>query len=110
MWLQYGKPCFPHPMRTKILIFLPSMVITSMSSMPTNPQSTGAPIASNKHHYPPGLEPSTNETNTDNTATFLYDLSQAVFHDTTQIPTQGYAVLCFRAENLRVWLFHCHVL
>lgn len=47
---------------------------------------------------------------TDNIVTSPYNLSRAVLRDTVQIPTRGYAVLRFRAENPGVWLFHCHVL
>ena len=64
-----------------------------------------------KHRYSSGLEPiTTNETDTDTTATSPYDFSRAVLRDTVQIPTRGYAVLRFRAENPGMWLFHCHVL
>lgn len=27
-----------------------------------------------------------------------------------QIPSRGYAVLRFRADNPGVWLFHCHIM
>ncbi|KAJ5207777.1 hypothetical protein N7449_002156 [Penicillium cf. viridicatum] len=40
----------------------------------------------------------------------LYDTSQAALRDTVQIPSRGYAVLRFRADNPGVWLFHCHML
>ncbi|CAG7918927.1 unnamed protein product [Penicillium olsonii] len=39
-----------------------------------------------------------------------YDLSRAALRDTVQIPSRGYAVLRFRADNPGVWLLHCHVL
>ncbi|KAF4231885.1 hypothetical protein CNMCM8980_001414 [Aspergillus fumigatiaffinis] len=65
--------------------------------------------------HPPGLEPvdSSKANATDNRAevrdTSPYDLSRAVLRDTVQIPSRGYAVLRFRAENPGVWLFHCHI-
>lgn len=52
--------------------------------------------------YPPGLEPSRE----DHTP---YNLTKATLRDTTQIPSRGYAVLRFRADNPGVWLFHCHI-
>ncbi|KAJ5089265.1 multicopper oxidase-domain-containing protein [Penicillium argentinense] len=39
-----------------------------------------------------------------------YDLSRAALRDTVQIPSRGYAVLRFRADNPGIWLFHCHIL
>ncbi|KAJ5596865.1 multicopper oxidase-domain-containing protein [Penicillium hetheringtonii] len=39
-----------------------------------------------------------------------YDLSRASLRDTVQIPSRGYAVLRFKADNPGVWLFHCHIL
>lgn len=39
----------------------------------------------------------------------FYDLDHAILRDTVQIPSRGYAVLRFRADNPGVWLFHCHV-
>ncbi|KAJ6043317.1 uncharacterized protein N7446_001512 [Penicillium canescens] len=39
-----------------------------------------------------------------------YVLSRAALRDTVNIPSRGYAVLRFRAENVGVWLLHCHVL
>lgn len=33
-----------------------------------------------------------------------------MLRDTVYIPSRGYAVLRFRAENPGVWLFHCHIL
>jgi FtsP/CotA-like multicopper oxidase with cupredoxin domain len=42
--------------------------------------------------------------------TGLYDTSRAALRDTVQIPSRGYAVLRFRAENPGVWLLHCHML
>ncbi|OGM46751.1 laccase [Aspergillus bombycis] len=38
-----------------------------------------------------------------------YDLSRAMLRDTVYIPSRGYAVLRFRADNPGVWLFHCHI-
>ncbi|KAJ5312137.1 hypothetical protein N7508_002967 [Penicillium antarcticum] len=40
----------------------------------------------------------------------MYNLSRAALRDTVNIPSRGYAVLRFRAENVGVWLLHCHVL
>ncbi|KAF4761668.1 hypothetical protein N7455_003394 [Penicillium solitum] len=40
----------------------------------------------------------------------LYDTSRAALRDTVQIPSRGYAVLRFRANNPGIWLFHCHML
>ncbi|KAJ5535332.1 hypothetical protein N7527_001586 [Penicillium freii] len=40
----------------------------------------------------------------------LYDTSRAALRDTVQIPSRGYAVLRFQANNPGVWLFHCHML
>ncbi|GFF46624.1 iron transport multicopper oxidase FET5 [Aspergillus udagawae] len=61
--------------------------------------------------HPPGLEPvdSANATNNGVRDASPYDLSRAVLRDTVQIPSRGYAVLRFRAENPGVWLFHCHI-
>ena len=39
-----------------------------------------------------------------------YNLKRASLRDTVQIPSRGYAVLRFRADNPGVWLFHCHIL
>ncbi|OOQ87755.1 laccase [Penicillium brasilianum] len=66
--------------------------------------------------YPPGLEPnpeSAPETDPPTPADSSYqpyDLSRAALRDTVQIPSRGYAVLRFRADNPGVWLFHCHIL
>ncbi|RHZ59047.1 uncharacterized protein CDV56_108430 [Aspergillus thermomutatus] len=62
--------------------------------------------------YPPGLEPVDRANANDNGVRDAspYDLSRAVLRDTVQIPSRGYAVLRFRAENPGVWLFHCHIL
>ncbi|KAJ5759502.1 multicopper oxidase-domain-containing protein [Penicillium odoratum] len=38
------------------------------------------------------------------------DLSRAMLRDTVYIPSRGYAVLRFRADNPGVWFFHCHIL
>ncbi|KAI3123985.1 CAZyme family AA1 [Penicillium roqueforti] len=40
----------------------------------------------------------------------LYDTSRAALRDTVVIPSRGYAVLRFRADNPGVWLLHCHML
>ncbi|KAE8147072.1 multicopper oxidase-domain-containing protein [Aspergillus avenaceus] len=47
---------------------------------------------------PPGLESQS------------YNLSRAMLRDTIYVPSRGYAVLRFRADNPGVWLFHCHIL
>ncbi|KAE8421217.1 multicopper oxidase-domain-containing protein [Aspergillus pseudocaelatus] len=66
--------------------------------------------------YPPGLEPDPNsdpetQHSTQEGPSFQpYDLSRATLRDTVQIPSRGYAVLRFRADNPGVWLFHCHIL
>jgi FtsP/CotA-like multicopper oxidase with cupredoxin domain len=63
--------------------------------------------------YPPGLEPDTPEASPPdpNDPSFQpYDLSRAALRDTVLIPSRGYAVLRFRADNPGVWLFHCHIL
>lgn len=39
-----------------------------------------------------------------------YDLVGAMKRDTFYIPRRGYAVLRFRADNLGLWMMHCHVL
>lgn len=44
------------------------------------------------------------------TTTGLYDLSKAALRDTVQIPSRGYAVIRFKADNPGVWLLHCHIL
>ncbi|CAG8233852.1 unnamed protein product [Penicillium salamii] len=48
--------------------------------------------------------------NIDDPLTVPYDLSRAALRDTVQIPSRGYAVLRFRADNPGVWLLHCHIL
>ncbi|RLM00270.1 hypothetical protein CFD26_108544 [Aspergillus turcosus] len=64
--------------------------------------------------HPPGLEPVDSANASDDEVKDAnaspYDLSRAVLRDTVQIPSRGYAVLRFRAENPGVWLFHCHIL
>jgi hypothetical protein len=66
--------------------------------------------------YPPGLEPNPESTPETDPPTPVdpsyqpYDLSRAALRDTVQIPSRGYAVLRFRADNPGVWLFHCHIL
>ncbi|KAL4896570.1 multicopper oxidase-domain-containing protein [Aspergillus ambiguus] len=53
---------------------------------------------------PPGLDPeSFSQTNG-------YDLSRAMYRDTVYIPSRAYAVLRFKADNIGVWMFHCHIL
>ncbi|KAG2012535.1 hypothetical protein GB937_007130 [Aspergillus fischeri] len=61
--------------------------------------------------HPPGLPPVDSSNAIDNGVgdASPYDLSRAVLRDTVQIPSRGYAVLRFRAENPGVWLFHCHI-
>lgn len=56
--------------------------------------------------FPPGLHGSPVQAALDTP----YNLSRAVLRDTVEIPSRGYAVLRFRAENPGVWLFHCHIL
>ncbi|KAI2791087.1 hypothetical protein POX_c03942 [Penicillium oxalicum] len=76
--------------------------------------------------YPPGLEPESQPTpeSSPNTTSIHpdhsdaelpqsfqpYDLSRASLRDTVLIPSRGYAVLRFRADNPGIWLFHCHIL
>lgn len=61
--------------------------------------------------FPPGLEPLQPSTDEQTESTIQpYDLSRAMLRDTVQIPSRGYAVLRFRADNPGVWLFHCHIL
>ncbi|KAF7595299.1 hypothetical protein BBP40_006548 [Aspergillus hancockii] len=52
---------------------------------------------------PPGLEPGSTY------AKQGYDISRAMLRDTVYIPSRGYAVLRFRADNPGVWMFHCHI-
>lgn len=67
---------------------------------------------------PPHLESNSDELKNDTVHTHkpsgynsgLYDTSRAALRDTVQIPSRGYAVLRFRADNPGVWLFHCHML
>ncbi|OOF95289.1 multicopper oxidase [Aspergillus carbonarius ITEM 5010] len=56
---------------------------------------------------PPGLAP---QTTTSAKAITPYDLSRAQLRDTVYIPSRGYAVLRFRADNPGIWLFHCHII
>ncbi|PYI07096.1 hypothetical protein BO78DRAFT_444304 [Aspergillus sclerotiicarbonarius CBS 121057] len=56
---------------------------------------------------PPGLAPQTAISANTNTP---YDLSRAQLRDTVYIPSRGYAVLRFRADNPGIWLFHCHII
>ncbi|KAJ5625031.1 multicopper oxidase-domain-containing protein [Penicillium lagena] len=62
--------------------------------------------------YPPGLEPdeTTDNTHTNTSQEQPYDLTRASLRDTVQIPSRGYAVLRFRADNPGVWMLHCHIL
>ncbi|KAJ5578572.1 multicopper oxidase-domain-containing protein [Penicillium hispanicum] len=63
--------------------------------------------------HPPGLEPSSEigiHREPDRATFQPYDLTRASLRDTVQIPSRGYAVLRFRADNPGVWLFHCHIL
>ncbi|CAI7671704.1 unnamed protein product [Penicillium discolor] len=67
---------------------------------------------------PPHLESDSDELKNDTVDTHkpngydsrLYDTSRAALRDTVQIPSRGYAVLRFRANNPGIWLFHCHML
>ncbi|KOS38191.1 hypothetical protein ACN38_g10995 [Penicillium nordicum] len=67
---------------------------------------------------PPHLESDSNELKNDTVDAHklnvynsgLYDTSRAALRDTVQIPSRGYAVLRFQANNPGVWLFHCHML
>ncbi|OJJ34829.1 hypothetical protein ASPWEDRAFT_51086 [Aspergillus wentii DTO 134E9] len=52
--------------------------------------------------HPPGSAPGSNRSS--------YDLTKATLRDTVYIPSRGYAVLRFRADNPGVWMFHCHIL
>ncbi|CAI7606945.1 unnamed protein product [Penicillium glandicola] len=56
---------------------------------------------------PPHLE---NDTGNTWYSSGLYDTSRAALRDTVRIPSRGYAILRFRADNPGVWLFHCHML
>lgn len=56
--------------------------------------------------FPPGLSLPSASSDPEYTP---YDLTRAVLRDTVQIPSRGYAVLRFRADNPGVWLFHCHI-
>ncbi|KAJ9209949.1 CAZyme family AA1 [Paecilomyces variotii] len=53
---------------------------------------------------PPGLPPSSS-----NPEYTPYNLTRSILRDTVQIPSRGYAVLRFRADNPGTWLFHCHI-
>ncbi|OQE38702.1 hypothetical protein PENCOP_c008G08284 [Penicillium coprophilum] len=61
---------------------------------------------------PPHLETDTDDAQSSNTGynPSLYDISRAALRDTVRIPSRGYAVLRFRADNPGVWLLHCHML
>jgi FtsP/CotA-like multicopper oxidase with cupredoxin domain len=37
-------------------------------------------------------------------------LERAVKRDTVWVPRRGYVVLRFRADNVGIWMFHCHIL
>ncbi|RAL05428.1 laccase [Aspergillus ibericus CBS 121593] len=56
---------------------------------------------------PPGLAPQATISPRKGTP---YDLSRAQLRDTVYIPSRGYAVLRFRADNPGIWLFHCHII
>ncbi|KAL1872857.1 hypothetical protein Plec18167_006507 [Paecilomyces lecythidis] len=56
--------------------------------------------------FPPGLSLPSASSDPEYTP---YDLTRAILRDTVQIPSRGYAVLRFRADNPGVWLFHCHI-
>jgi FtsP/CotA-like multicopper oxidase with cupredoxin domain len=68
---------------------------------------------------PPGLEDSTspglltnmslNDSGLSQSTAQPFDLARATYRDTVQIPSRGYAILRFRADNPGVWLLHCHV-
>ncbi|RJE18349.1 Multicopper oxidase [Aspergillus sclerotialis] len=60
--------------------------------------------------YPPGLMSNSKEVSSDFNSETPYNLSRAILRDTVQIPSRGYAVLRFRADNPGVWMFHCHIL
>ncbi|KAG0650862.1 Diphenol oxidase 1 [Hyphodiscus hymeniophilus] len=38
------------------------------------------------------------------------NLENPVLKDTVSVPRRGYVVLRFRADNVGIWMFHCHVL
>ncbi|KAJ5774945.1 hypothetical protein N7457_009841 [Penicillium paradoxum] len=65
---------------------------------------------------PPHLESKSESKDTNNAqkskinSGFLYDTSRAALRDTVNIPSRGYAVLRFRADNPGVWLLHCHII
>lgn len=58
---------------------------------------------------PPGMNEVQNR-DTDSSPVQPYDMSRVALRDTVNIPSRGYAVLRFRADNPGIWLFHCHVL
>ncbi|KAJ5684883.1 uncharacterized protein N7477_001228 [Penicillium maclennaniae] len=60
-----------------------------------NPFSDSSPPGSDPNVYP----------DTDG-----LNLSLAMLRDNVYIPSRAYAILRFRADNLGVWMFHCHVL
>ncbi|KAJ5091272.1 hypothetical protein NUU61_006142 [Penicillium alfredii] len=41
---------------------------------------------------------------------YPYDLTHAFLRDNVHIPSRGFAVLRFHANNPGVWMFHCHIL
>lgn len=47
--------------------------------------------------------------NSENGSGLLYDTSRAALRDTVNVPSRGYAVIRFRADNPGVWLLHCHI-
>ncbi|KAJ5747083.1 uncharacterized protein N7511_008779 [Penicillium nucicola] len=60
------------------------------------------------------LDPNTNtrtsSSSSSSSSSSPYDLSRAALRDTVNIPSRGYAVIRFRAENVGIWLLHCHVI
>ncbi|KAJ5725242.1 multicopper oxidase-domain-containing protein [Penicillium malachiteum] len=64
-----------------------------------------------ENSIPPGLEGNLENTDENEFDSYIpYNLSRVTLRDTVQIPSRGYAVLRFRADNPGIWLFHCHVL
>jgi hypothetical protein len=65
-------------------------------------------------HLRPDSEPGKDDTDTAHSPktafiSGLYGKSRVALRDTVNIPSRGYAVLRFRADNPGVWLFHCHI-
>lgn len=40
----------------------------------------------------------------------MYNLVSPLRKDTVVVPRRGYAVIRFRADNMGLWMLHCHVL